>query len=77
MLGGYKNMSTFIPHTKAELREKQRYGDLIHKAQEKEAEEERNRLKAINEVIDWVKEHENERNSNKSKYGHLLDKYIK
>lgn len=77
MLGGYKNMSTFIPHTKAELREKQRYGDLIHKAQEKEAEEERNRLKAINEVIKWAKEHENERNSNKSKYGHLLDKYIK
>lgn len=36
MLGGYKNMSTFIPHTKAELREKQRYGDLIHKAQEKD-----------------------------------------
>lgn len=70
-------MSTFIPHTKAELREKQRYGDLIHKAQEKEAEEERNRLKAINEVIEWVKKHENERNSNKSKYGHLLDKYIK
>ncbi len=29
-------MSTFIPHTKAELREKQRYGDLIHKAQEKD-----------------------------------------
>ena len=54
-------MSTFIPHTKAELREKQRYGDLIHKAQEKEAEEERNRLKAINEVIEWAKEHENER----------------
>lgn len=48
-------MSTFIPHTKAELREKQRYGDLIHKAQEKEAEEERNRLKAINEVIEWAK----------------------
>lgn len=77
MLGGYKNMSTFIPHTKAELREKQRYGDLIHKAQEKEAEEERNRLKAINEVIEWAKEHEKERNSNKSKYGHLLDNYIK
>lgn len=51
-------MSTFIPHTKAELREKQRYGDLIHKAQEKEAEEERNRLKAINEVIEWAKENE-------------------
>ncbi|MBD5132429.1 MAG: hypothetical protein HDT28_07590 [Clostridiales bacterium] len=70
-------MSTFIPHTKAELREIQRYGDLIHNAQEKAAEEERNRLKAINEVIEWAKEQENNRNSNKSKYGHLLDKYIK
>ena len=56
------------------MTEKERYGDLLERAMKKEEEEQKNMIKAINEVIDFAKQN---LETEKERYGNLLEKAVK
>lgn len=70
-------MGTYKPYGTG-LKESDRYGDLLEKAQEAEKQKQKDTLKAINNVIEWAEQSSKERDEEwrkKKEYrNNLLDK---